>query len=297
MISGGAGGIGYATAQAFSVAGASTIVIFTRRQTALDEAKASLDAENSAAGRKTQVWTYQLDIQNAEATQSAFASIRQRLNKGEEGDEKDVDIIVCNAAALAQGSATLDFDMEVYRNAFATNVIGNLNFVRAFLAPEASAIPFVAIDGQVKQTTSLTYPSRKKTILDVSTVAPLTDFPGTAPYSASKLAFTSIMRTLYTEASKLKDSPIRIHSFNPGVIKTPGTKDLLDVDALDLPWVDVSLAAHFAVWLASPAAAFTSGRFMVSNWDVEELLAEEERFAAEPDLCSLVLNLRSVLVF
>jgi hypothetical protein len=36
----------------------------------------------------------------------------------------------------------------------------------------------------------------------------------------------------------------------------------------------VRLPAHFAVWLASDAAAFLRGKFVWSNWDVDELKAK-----------------------
>ena len=35
----------------------------------------------------------------------------------------------------------------------------------------------------------------------------------------------------------------------------------------------VRLPAHFAVWLCSEEAKFLRGRFVWSNWDVEELMA------------------------
>ncbi len=35
----------------------------------------------------------------------------------------------------------------------------------------------------------------------------------------------------------------------------------------------VDLPAWFAVWLASPEAAFLNGKYVWSNWDVDELKA------------------------
>lgn len=36
----------------------------------------------------------------------------------------------------------------------------------------------------------------------------------------------------------------------------------------------VSLPASFSVWLASPEASFLKGKFLWTNWDVDELKAK-----------------------
>lgn len=36
----------------------------------------------------------------------------------------------------------------------------------------------------------------------------------------------------------------------------------------------VSLPAHFNVWLASPESRFLNGKFLWTNWDVDELKAQ-----------------------
>ncbi|KAK5680751.1 hypothetical protein LTR17_027512, partial [Elasticomyces elasticus] len=289
VISGGTGGIGYGIAQGFSAAGAVNVVILARRQDALDEAAKRLTDENTEAHRATKVWPYLLDIRDPEATDRVFNAIRQRLNDDGPG-ENDIDILVANAAVLTQGKTALDFDIEVYRHSFETNVVGNLNLVRAFLAPEAPAIPLTSLKGETKITWPLPQSDRTKIVLDVSTSAWFAEIPGQAPYAASKLAFTRALRTLHTELSQLDTTPIRIHSFLPGIVWTPGTSKLVD-EGLDLiPWDDVGLPSHFAVWLASPAAAFTNGRFVMSNWDVEELMAKRADFENDPAFCSITLK-------
>jgi hypothetical protein len=46
----------------------------------------------------------------------------------------------------------------------------------------------------------------------------------------------------------------------------------------------VELPASFVVWIASPEAEFLKGKFVWSNWDVDELKAKREHFAASNDL-------------
>lgn len=45
-----------------------------------------------------------------------------------------------------------------------------------------------------------------------------------------------------------------------------------NMDAVELP-------AHFAVWLCSKEARFLRGKFVWSNWDVEELMRHKAEIA------------------
>jgi len=51
----------------------------------------------------------------------------------------------------------------------------------------------------------------------------------------------------------------------------------------------VSLPGNFAVWLASPEAAFTKGKYLWANWDVEELKARAENIKGS-GLLTMSLN-------
>ena len=51
----------------------------------------------------------------------------------------------------------------------------------------------------------------------------------------------------------------------------------------------VDLAAHFAVWLASPDASFLSGRFVWAQWDIDELKARAEEVKSSPYLLKIGL--------
>jgi hypothetical protein len=50
------------------------------------------------------------------------------------------------------------------------------------------------------------------------------------------------------------------------------------------------LPAHFTVWVSSPEAAFTRGKFVYCNWDVEELKAGAKRIQETPSLFTTGLN-------
>jgi hypothetical protein len=38
------------------------------------------------------------------------------------------------------------------------------------------------------------------------------------------------------------------------------------------------------VWVTSPEAEFLKGKFVWSNWDIEELIAKKEELVNSPDL-------------
>jgi hypothetical protein len=49
------------------------------------------------------------------------------------------------------------------------------------------------------------------------------------------------------------------------------------------------LPAHFAVWAASPEAEFLHGRFVLANWDVDEMKGDgfREQLEANPNLLTV----------
>ncbi|PVH90533.1 NAD(P)-binding protein [Periconia macrospinosa] len=294
IISGGASGIGYGIAQAFAAAGAATVVIIARRQVALDEASTKLCAEIASMGNKTVVWTYLLDITKEAAVGDAFDDIRKRLNEGVEPNTqlKDADVLVTSAAHVGQGETTLNYSPQAYRDAFETNLFGNLNLTRAFLKPEIPAIPMATLDRRAKQTSPFlhTHTHKQKIILDVSTLSTHVVFPGQATYATSKIAFTRAMQQLQNEVDGLPGTPIRIHSFHPGAVFTPAIASQFGGKLEGFDWDDESLPGGFAVWLASPAAAFLKGRFLLSNWDVEELIALKEKYEEDPEFGTLSLK-------
>lgn len=264
FVTGGATGIGYATARAFALAGASTVIIVARRPETLKEKAAELSAEVPSAN----ILTYPLDITNESAVKDVFHDLRQnRLPT-----DKDIDILVLSAATIDLGTPALSYTPAQLHAAFSTNVFGNLNVVGAFLAP---------VDAAASNSTT-------KVVLDVSTHSVYERYPIQALYSASKAAFTQYMRHV---AAEYADSGVRVHSFHPGGVKTDAVRRA-GYGELVYPWDDVSLPAGLAVWLASPAAAFLSGRFVLSNWDVDELVALKGAFERDADLGKIVLKVK-----
>ncbi|EKG20922.1 hypothetical protein MPH_01786 [Macrophomina phaseolina MS6] len=146
--------------------------------------------------------------------------------------------------------------------------------------------------GQAKDVSTAIPPGNGKIVLNVSTAVMHMRSPGHSVYSSSKLAFTHMTKHLQWEVDQLPGAPVRIHSFNPGVIFTPGARKTGASEEIlaHFPFDDGSLPEGFAVWLASPAAAFLKGRFAWSSWDVEELVAMKHKVEEDPEFCQMTVK-------
>lgn len=262
FITGGGTGIGYAIARAFALAGASTLVLTGRRLDVLQASAERLRAEISSAD----ILTHSLDIGNEESVEKVFAAVRESLSSG-----KDIDILVLSAANPLMGIPALSHSLSQVRAVMETNFVGNFNVLRAYLRQVNPTDPACRSD---------------KVILDVSSNAAHLLAPSTSLYAASKLSNTTFLRHV---AAEYEGTGLRVHSFHPGVVLTDPAK-ALGMDEHTLPWDDMSLPAGFAVWLASPQAGFLHGRFVMSSWDVDELVAMKDDFQNDKNLGKIVLK-------
>lgn len=48
-----------------------------------------------------------------------------------------------------------------------------------------------------------------------------------------------------------------------------------------VPFDEASLPGNFFVWAATKKASFLHGRFLWTNWDVEELMSMKDKFEAD----------------
>ncbi|KAK5174349.1 uncharacterized protein LTR77_001429 [Saxophila tyrrhenica] len=105
--------------------------------------------------------------------------------------------------------------------------------------------------------------------------------PTASGYAGSKLAATKVYETFGAENPQYE--VVHIH---PGVISSEmNSKSGLGAqDGADLP-------ASFIVWACSPEAGFLrgGGKFLWSNWDVDELKSRKEELA-KPEQLKLTLN-------
>ncbi|KAH0555674.1 hypothetical protein GP486_006382 [Trichoglossum hirsutum] len=256
LITGGSTGIGYAIARAFASASASLVVILGRRPDLVCSAASRLTAE--LPGFKGKIVGRPCDISDS----SSVAVLWSDLEK--EGIV--VDVLVLNAAHTSNPGPILQLGQDEVWADYIMNVRANLDLVERF-------------SKQNERTPN----GKKKSIINLSTMA-IHNFAiaGSRPnYTATKNAGTLLLQQIARDTPVEK---IQIISFHPGLILTEGNRRI-GLDEKSAPWDDENLPGHFAIWAASPDAAFLHGRFVWANWDVDELRTGElrERIDNDPD--------------
>ncbi|KAK4580165.1 hypothetical protein LTR86_000368 [Recurvomyces mirabilis] len=249
LITGGATGIGKATAQAFAEAGVARLALVQRTASVLQEAKRELQKFSG-----TEVLTFQASIVDS----ARMKEILSELGK--------VDILVLSATATHPLVPALKLPTDEIRQIYTTNVIASFDLVHAFLAlPTAGTGP--------------------RTIINITSGSAQITIPNQVGYGSSKAAFAQVMQHF---ASEVKAEEVRLFNLHPGAIWTPLVQGA-GIPEEALVWEDVKLPAHFCTWLAGSEAGFLHGRFLWAQWDVDELLLLKEKVAADPSLLTLGL--------
>jgi NAD(P)-dependent dehydrogenase (short-subunit alcohol dehydrogenase family) len=122
---------------------------------------------------------------------------------------------------------------------------------------------FLVTQGFIQALPSDTHAS----VVSLTTGASYTVIPGISAYSISKLAVLQL--SAYVAAENPQITAVALH---PGVVDTEMTIDAFKKFADDTP----ELVGGAAVWAASDKAKFMSGRYLNSNWDVEDLEARKD---------------------
>jgi short-subunit dehydrogenase len=253
LITAGHTGIGYSIAQNFAVAGAYNIILLARRSDVLENAVKEL----SSAYPGTKFHHYAASIANFDSIKAIFHDIRHTVG--------EVNILVTSAAYVAKPYEAIALPIDELNKSFETNVSGNINLVKEFLAQSE--------------------PGSEKIILDISSYAAHLYMAQISAYSITKHAFTQWLAHVQEES---KEKGVRVHSFHPGGVLTEAVRGFgMREETMD--WDNVQLPGHFAVWLASKDAEFLKGRFVWANWDVEELKSRKAEFEENQDLLKLGL--------
>lgn len=180
-----------------------------------------------------QILTFKADILDEAALDHAFSSTAQHAGP--------IDIVVANAGYLSAPGPAATADIDDYFKSFEVNIKGTLLTFRAFLKYKTEKNPV---------------------FISLNTGAAHDVFPTYSAYSASKMGQGHLVSHLAAE-----NPDIRVVSMHPGVLDT----EMKEKSQMALSNDDLSLPSSFAVWLASPAASWTSGKFLWSHWDVDEL--------------------------
>ncbi|OAP61750.1 hypothetical protein AYL99_03953 [Fonsecaea erecta] len=252
VITGGGGGIGAATAEAFVVAGAAEVIILDRTEKTLLATKNTIRDKHNYS----KVITVVADISDQESTANAFDMMAKRGL---------IDIYINNAGYLSDlSSLEISNNIEWWKS-FEVNVRGSL----------------FAIQSVLKNI------SKNGVMINVTTGAAHVPYvPGYSAYAVSKLGSAKLFEYLQAE-----NPDLRIFNLQPGVIESTAiSTKATEQSGFSFPDQDtVQLPSNFMVWLSSPEAAFLKGRFVWANWDVTELKQKESAFQADPTLLTLGL--------
>lgn len=96
-------------------------------------------------------------------------------------------------------------------------------------------------------------------------------FPGMSHYCASKAA---LLR--FSEMLQIEHPELRIVNINPGFVETEMAAKAKEAGLAGMPVSDSELAGNFGVWACSEEAEFLKGRFVLSMFDVGELMERKE---------------------
>jgi meso-butanediol dehydrogenase/(S,S)-butanediol dehydrogenase/diacetyl reductase len=231
LITGGAGGIGVATARRFVAEGA-RVALLDRDRQAVDAAAAAIDADVVAVAA---------DIRDGAAVASAVADIVARFGK--------LDVLVNNAAARAY--APLAEASEASWDAIlGVNVVGANNVLRA-------ALPHLRAAG-------------RGAVVNVSSAFALIGRRGMGQYDASKAALVAMTRVLAAEeaAAGVRVNAVCPGSIlTPYTKGRAAVRDMTEAEleasgaapCLLKRWGTPDEVANPILWLASDEASFITG--------------------------------------
>jgi len=222
------------------------------------------------------------DTTNVASLNSAFEKMHSEFGK--------LDILVANAGYLNQPASILGADADNWWTHMDVNVRGTFNTIRAFMPFSRSEV----VDGKTLS---------KATILNISSAVghlpAIEQLVGMSAYAVSKIAGAKMIEYLATEVPGLK-----VVNLQPGAI----VSDMGSVKDGEFVYDDreslypfphgvygtdmlaAKLPGHFCVWLASPEADFLHGKFVWSNWDVDELKAREKEVVSKPQELQMALQ-------
>jgi 3-oxoacyl-[acyl-carrier protein] reductase len=227
VITGGAQGIGFATAQRFLESGAA-VVLWDIDAARLDEAAAALSAHGPVS---TQVVELTDDDAVGAATEAA-QRWRGRL-----------DILVNNAGITGGNARTWELDPVVWRRVVEVNLIAPYLTCR-HAAPRMAA-------------------QRYGRIVNIASVAGKEGNPNASHYSASKAGLIALTKSL---AKELATQGVLVNAIAPAAARTAMfatmTQTHIDYMLSKIPmgrFVEVQEIAAMAAWLSSEECSFSTG--------------------------------------
>ena len=227
IVTGGARGIGYATAERALNSGAA-VSLWDIDAARLEEAKSRLSALGTVA-------TQTVELTDAQSVQAATDATLKALGR--------IDILVNNAGITGGNGLTWELDPDVWRRVIDVNLIGPYLTCRAI-------IPHMLQQGYGR-------------IVNVASIAGKEGNPNASHYSASKAGLIALTKSLGKE---LAQNGILVNCITPAAAKTDIFKQMkqehIDYMLSRIPmgrFVEVDEIAALVAWLSSADCSFSTG--------------------------------------
>jgi len=227
VVTGGAQGIGYATAQRMLSSGA-TLALWDIDAARLAEAKGTLSALGSVS-------TVVVELTDEASVAAACAATLQQHAR--------IDILVNNAGITGGNGLTWELDPTMWRRVVEVNLIGPYLTCRA-------VVPQMIRQGYGR-------------IVNIASIAGKEGNPNASAYSASKAAVIALTKSLGKELAK---TGIRVNCVTPAAVKTgmfaQMTQSHIDFMLSKIPmgrFGEVDEIAAMVAWLCTEDCSFTTG--------------------------------------
>jgi NAD(P)-dependent dehydrogenase (short-subunit alcohol dehydrogenase family) len=250
FLSGASQGIGQATAVAFAQAGAEAVYITARSQKGLEETKSKI----AEANPETRCAYMVCDVTEAGQVQAAIEDCVTKFGS--------IDVADANAGYLDRWKKIGESDISSWWMSWEVNLKGTYYVVRF-------AIPHL-IESARKHS------ARGSTgghLILISSIGAQLLTPGASDYQTSKHAINRLCEFINLDHG---EDGVKCFAIHPGGVPTTLARNM--PEAIHSSLVDKpELAAGFIVWLCSGKADWAKGRYLSSNWDVDELLQMKDQ--------------------
>jgi NAD(P)-dependent dehydrogenase (short-subunit alcohol dehydrogenase family) len=238
LVTGGASGIGRATAELFAAEGAAAVVVVDRADDGENSGPETVDLIRKAGGTALYV--------HADVTAEAEIEAAVAVALAEFGR---LDAAVNCAGVAGNGMKIADTSLEDWNRVLGVNLTG----------------VFLALKHEIRAM----LPAGAGTIVNIASAAGLVPVPYLSPYCSSKHGVLGLTKTA---AREYRNAGLRINAICPGVVDTP----MVRASAESRPEVNMQSRQHTggfvgqpgqiasaAVWLCSDGASFVNGESMV----------------------------------
>jgi len=239
---------------AFAQAGAKAIYITSRSEKALEETKIRVSKENPETQCKYMICDVTFEEQVKASIEDCVATFG------------GIDVADSNAGYLDQWKKIGESDTTSWWKTWEVNLKGTYYVIRY-------TIPYL-IESVKKHS------ARGSTgghLILISSIGAQFVRPTASAYQTSKHAINRLCEFVNIDHGK---DGVKCFAIHPGGVPTVLAKNMPD-ELHNLLVDEPDLAAGFAVWLCSGKADWAKGRYLSSNWDVDELTQLKDQIIQE----------------